>query len=272
MPRWWRHPAVAAMKRRSNLWRFIDTGSLPGAENMAIDEALLACFSSAESSSILRLYGWNPPTFSFGRFQKPAEIIDLHRCRAHGVQVVKRITGGGVIYHGAELTYSLVCPTDFIPGSGRVKEAFFQLTSFLIAFYRQLGLPAVHAVDHYPVEKRLGERTPLCFAGIEGCDILIEGRKIGGNAQRRLKNVIFQHGSIPIRSMANEGNKYLLQPDYGIIERTTSLEEQGVAIEHKQLADLLKNSFAESFNVILNHDILTAAEQKSAAEYMQKTE
>jgi len=135
-----------------------------------------------------------------------------------------------------------------------------------------LGLEACHAVEHCSGAKRLGERTPLCFAGVESCDILVNGRKIGGNAQRRLKNVIFQHGSIPLRQIANEGNTYLVQPDYGIVERTTSLEDQGVTVGVEQLANLLIRSFAESFSVVFKHDELTAAEQEAAAGYMQKTE
>lgn len=253
-------------------WRLIDTGPLSGAENMAIDEALLACFVTGESAPTLRIYGWNPPAFSCGRFQKPEEIINLASCRAGGIQVVKRITGGGVIYHAEELTYSIVCPTDFIPGSSSVKDAFFQLTSFLIKFYRTIGLEACHAVDHYCADKRFGERTPLCFAGVESCDILVNGRKIGGNAQRRLKNVIFQHGSIPIRQMADRANQYLFEPDYELAEQTTSIENQGVTLGYERLVDLLKVSFAESFNVAFTPDGLTGAEWKCAAEHMQKTE
>lgn len=251
-------------------WRLIDTGLLPGARNMAIDEALLACFEPGESSPALRLYGWSPPAFSYGRFQNPEEIIDLDRCRADGIQVVQRITGGGVIYHANELTYSLVCPTDFSSASGSVKEAFFRLTSFLLSFYRNLGLPACHAVEHYAETKRFGERTPLCFAGIESCDILISGRKIGGNAQRRLKKVIFQHGSIPLLQMAAKGNRYLLQPDREVAERTTSLESQGVKIGRETLAELLKTSFEGSFGAMLSPACLSEREQKSAGEHMQK--
>lgn len=239
---------------------------------MAIDEALLACFSPAESAPILRLYGWNPPAFSCGRFQQPEKIINLDRCRADAVQVVRRITGGGVIYHAAELTYSLACPADFIPGSRGVKDAFFQLTAFLLLFYRKLGLEACHAVDRHSGDKKLGVRTPLCFAGIESCDILIDGKKIGGNAQRRLRNVIFQHGSIPLRQMAAEGNGYLLQPDDGISARTTALADQGVDSEREQLAELLAASFCESFGIVCHPAQLTEAERKCTAEYMQKTE
>jgi lipoate-protein ligase A len=130
----------------------------------------------------------------------------------------------------------------------------------------------VHAVESCTGEKRLGERTPLCFAGVESCDILIGGRKIGGNAQRRLKHVIFQHGSIPLRQMAAEANQYLLQPDHGIASRTTSLEDLGVIAPRQQLAELLSSSFAESFRIEFVPDVLTAAEQETAGEYMQKLE
>jgi len=250
-------------------WRFIDTGPLTAGENMAIDEALLDCFVAGESSPALRTYGWSPPAFSYGRFQKPEEIIDLDRCCADGIQVVRRITGGGVIYHANELTYSLVCPSDFLAASSGVKAAFFRLTAFLTGFYRNLGLPACHAVEHYPDSKRLGERTPLCFAGVESCDIVINGRKIGGNAQRRLKKVIFQHGSIPLQQMAENGNRYLLHPDRDVAERTTALDILGVKSGRESLAELLKASFEESFGVVLNPACLSEREQCAAGEHMQ---
>jgi lipoate-protein ligase A len=255
-----------------NIWRLIDTGPLPGAENMAIDEALLSCFDPGESRPILRLYGWNPPAFSYGRFQKPEEIIDLGKCRADGVRTVRRITGGGVIYHAAELTYSLVCPVDFIPEAHGVKDAFFHLTSFLLAFYRNLGLEACHAAEHYPGSRRLGERTSLCFAGIESCDILIKGKKIGGNAQRRLKNVIFQHGSIPLRQMADKGNAYLLHPDAEILGKTTSLADEGVKTPAEALAKTIKESFEHCFGVTFDPCSLTENEENCAAGYMQGIE
>lgn len=253
----------------SATWRLIDTGPLTGAENMAIDEALLSCFDPAKASPILRLYGWNPPAFSCGRFQKPEEIVDLEKCAADGIQAVRRITGGGVIYHAGELTYSLVCPVGFIPGSRGVKEAFFHLTSFLLAFYRDLGLEACHAAEHYHGARRLGKRTSLCFAGIESCDILIEGKKIGGNAQRRLKNIIFQHGSIPLQQMVGDGNRYLLHPEPGIVSRTTSLEDEGVNPDRESLAQALQTAFSRTFAVTFSPSTMSTTEQSAAAGYMQ---
>lgn len=250
-------------------WRLIDTGPLPGPENMAIDEALLSCFDPVSSLPILRLYGWSPPAFSCGRFQQPEEILRLERCRADGIPVVRRITGGGVIYHARELTYSLVCPAAVIPDSRSVKAAFFHLTAFLIAFYRRLGLSPCHAVDYHRDGRRLGERTPLCFAGTESCDILLGGRKIGGNAQRRLKEIIFQHGSIPLQQMTEIGAHYLQAPTAGLLESTTSLADEGILLPREELAPLLAESFAKQLGVALSADQLSEAEKQAAAGLMQ---
>lgn len=118
----------------------------------------------------------------------------------------------------------------------------------------------------------LGERTALCFAGVESCDILINGKKIGGNAQRRLKKVIFQHGSIPLVQMADKGDDYLLHPDSTITARTTSLEELGAPLERERLVNLLAAAFEESLGVSLKTGRLRLEERECAGQYMQKTE
>jgi lipoate-protein ligase A len=236
---------------------------------MAIDEALLACFDPATSLPVLRLYGWEPPAFSCGRFQEPGAFLDLDQCRRDAVPVVKRITGGGIIYHAQELTYSLVCPAAAIPDSRSVKAAFFHLTSFLLAFYRNLGLAPCHAEQYHHDGRRLGERTPLCFAGTESCDILVGGRKIGGNAQRRLKETIFQHGSIPLRQMAGIGAAYLPAPSPGLLEATTSLADEGIVLPRDELARLLARSFAEQMGAALVPDEVSAGEMRVAEELMQ---
>lgn len=250
-------------------WRLIDTGPLSGPENMAIDEALLNCFVPDSSLPTLRLYGWTPPAFSCGRFQKPEEILQLAECRKDNIPVVRRITGGGVIYHAGELTYSLVCPVAVLPDNRNVRGAFFHLTAFLLDFYRSLGLAPCHAAHYYRDGRPLGVRTPLCFAGTESCDILLGGKKIGGNAQRRLKETVFQHGSIPLRQMAGIGAHYLTTPAPGLLEATTSLAGEGVLLPRDRLAELLAQSFAERMKVTLTPGTLNGAEQKSAAVLMQ---
>ncbi len=251
-------------------WRFIDTGPCDGPTNMAIDEALLSCFDPAESSPVLRLYGWSPEALSLGRYQKAEESLDLDLCRSAGVPLVRRITGGGIIYHAAELTYSLVCAPRHLPPADSIKESFRILTSFLLAMYRSLGLDAFYAVDRLPRGAVLGERTPFCFAGKESYDILINGRKIGGNAQRRLKNTIFQHGSIPLVNMSDTGARFLREIPAGIRESTTSIGEEGVLLGEDRLKEALKSAFEESLGTTLETGTMTAEERALATRLLDK--
>jgi lipoate-protein ligase A len=246
------------------VWRIIDTGPLSGAENMAIDEALLRSFDPASSQPVLRLYGWEPPALSLGRFQKAAEVLDLERCRIDAVPVVRRITGGGVIYHADELTYSIICSPAQLPPATSIKDSFRELTAFLLAFYRRLGLQAEYAVDAITDSTRLGEKTDFCFAGRETFDILVNGRKIGGNAQRRLKEVVFQHGSIPIVNRAGIGLGYMRDQLAEYAAETSSLMECGIAADRNSLCQELRSAFKDVFSVELLEDACTAGEQESA--------
>ncbi|MDD2365987.1 MAG: biotin/lipoate A/B protein ligase family protein [Desulfuromonadaceae bacterium] len=248
------------MNKPAPLWRLILSRPLPGAENMAIDEALLRSFDPVKSQPLLRLYSWNPPTLSLGRFQNAADVLDLERTAASDVPIVRRITGGGVIYHTEELTYSLVCAPEQIPPANSVKDSFRVLTGFLMEFYRRLGLPPGYAADSPLPTERLGGRTPFCFAGRESFDILINGCKIGGNAQRRTKGMIFQHGSIPLNNRSETGLMYMRDRRTAQIDAVTSLSDCGVRTSVDELAQLLQHSFRDHFGVTLQTSELTEIE------------
>lgn len=232
---------------------------------MALDEALLQSFESEPTQPVLRLYGWSPPALSLGRFQKGAEILDLARCRDFAVPVVRRITGGGVIFHADELTYSIICSPHQIPASNSIKDSFRVLTGFLLQFYRKLGLEAAYAVDSKSNGEKFGQRTQFCFAGKETFDILINGRKIGGNAQRRRKQVIFQHGSIPLIGRIEDGIRFLRLPPAGLENIVTSLSEEGIASDSETLKARLKNAFCNSLDAVLIDEPVRDAEQELAA-------
>lgn len=235
---------------------------------MATDEALLRCFDPAASLPILRLYGWNPPALSLGRFQDAATVLDLPRCANEGVAVVRRITGGGVIYHADELTYAIVCAPHHIPPAASIKDSFRVLTGFLLDFYRHCGIEAGYACDAAPAGTLLGERTHFCFAGRETFDILANGHKIGGNAQRRTKGIIFQHGSIPLVNRAATGVSYLRDKAPEQAADTVSLAECGVTAERSVLSQELLTAFSERFGVLVREDALSEREQALRAELL----
>lgn len=251
----------------SSVWRFIDTGFLDGAANMAQDEALLTSFNPATSLPVFRLYGWNPPAFSIGKFQDAGQALDLDRCKKAGIQVVRRVTAGGIIYHAEEVTYSIVCAPQHIPEVRTVKESFKKLCGFLLLSYRKLGLDPAFAVDsHFPGVK-LGERTALCFAGKEEYDIVIGGRKIGGNAQRRKKDIVFQHGSIPLRNCLTEALGFVRESarSDSLAQGTVSLEELNIAPQAGLVKDILADSFQQCFAVTLLRSGLEPAEHQAAS-------
>lgn len=254
------------MSDKRQAWRLIDTGPGDGAANMAVDEALLNRFIPGWSAPVLRLYEWAPPALSLGRFQKREEVLDTARCAAAGVPIVQRITGGGVIYHGKELTYSLVCSPVHVPPAASIKDSFRVLTSFLLRFYQKLGLDAAYAVAHPSSDKTvLGTRTDFCFAGRESYDILVEGRKIGGNAQRRQREVIFQHGSIPLANEALRGASFLRHPPEAVDEVAGALADFRVRRRIADLKPLLVDAFRETIGGALLEDSLTDGEREDAA-------
>lgn len=250
-------------------WRLIDAGPLDGPSNMALDEALFSCFDSKRSLPVLRLYGWHPPALSLGRFQEAEAALRLDLCAAEGVPVVRRMTGGGIIFHADEVTYSIVCTPEQI-GEGRgVKDGFRRLCGFLLCAYRHLGLDAGFAIDGNPARERLGERTPFCFAGKEEYDVLVNGRKIGGNAQRRTRDAIFQHGSIPLVDRVEDGLRYLKAPAPGA-KRAVSLAGLGLQPDPDRMKQVVISSFQEALGVRLELSRLTD-EEMSVAERLEAT-
>src|SRR5690349_2496197 len=94
-------------------WRLLNDPPASGAWNMAVDEALLEGVASGRSPATLRFYSWRPACLSLGYFQ-PFGIVDVSGCRARGVDVVRRPTGGRAILHDRELTYSLTLPASVL--------------------------------------------------------------------------------------------------------------------------------------------------------------
>lgn len=228
---------------------------------MATDEALLNCHKPGHP--VFRVYGWEPPALSIGRFQNARTALNLDICGQNRIPIVRRITGGGIIHHHDELTYSLVCTQDDIASGLSVKESFRILCGFLLLFYEKLGLNAEFALSAFP-KSRLGVPSAFCFAGKEEYDITVNGKKIGGNAQRRFKNIIFQHGSIPLRLNREETSRYLTEKPNGLDTSATCLEELGVSVDLKGLKVLLKESVLAHFKTGLSDQELSPGESAAA--------
>ena len=109
------------------------------AMNMAIDEAILLA-QKEQPNPTLRFYGWTQPAFSFGYFQDIAEAVDMDACRAEDIELVKRMTGGGTVVHGWELTYTLILPRS--DGEISVANVYQRIGQSLVKAFQKLGVPA----------------------------------------------------------------------------------------------------------------------------------
>ena len=162
-------------------WRLLKQTTQNAFANMAIDEAILQARIAERVPNTLRLFCWRPSAVSIGRFQNIHNEVELEHCHVHGVDVVRRITGGGAVYHDSadEITYSVIARRDDL-GTDDVAEAYSRICNGLIK--------AVHT---------LGVNAEYSEGDVKQCpNITVHGRKISGSAQAHRKGVILQHGTL----------------------------------------------------------------------------
>ncbi len=240
-------------------WRLIDTGTGSAAWNMAVDEVLLEGFAQS-ALPVLRLYSWEP-SLSFGRFSKPHGSIDFTRLEQQRVACARRLSGGGVLVHGGDLSYTLIVPRGVLKEKS-VKENYRYLCRFLIRLYEKMGLKAEFAQDFGAKINH----SNICLAGHEPYDILIGGKKMGGNAQRYTSRALFQHGTIPI-TLDDTLFEPFFREESGLGD-SASLEKLGIALNAQRVAEMAVESFCETFETRVVSGGLTPAEEKRAKELL----
>jgi len=162
---------------------------------MAVDEAILESTSRGDSLPTLRLYAWTPPCLSLGHAQPYADV-DLSRLRAHGWDLVRRVTGGRAILHTDELTYSIAGPADNPILAGSVLESYNRIAQALLRAVRDLSLPVEMKEGKADAD---GNPNPVCFEVPSTYEITAAGgKKLIGSAQARRKDGVLQHGSLPL--------------------------------------------------------------------------
>ncbi len=229
---------------------------------MAIDEAILRGYIAGIVPPTLRIYGWRPRGISLGYFQKVNEVLNIEKCKEFDVNFVRRTTGGEAIFHGDDVTYSIICSKKDLQLPESVKESFKGICSFLINAYRILNLPARYFCEEksFLLRKKYSE---FCFATNQSFDIAISGKKIGGNAQRRKKEVIFQHGSIPIRFKVGEIKQFFCEELTAIEDNVLSLENAlGRNVTFEDFSSILIDSFRQTFSVKLIEGSLSSFEME----------
>jgi lipoate-protein ligase A len=171
-------------------------GAYGAAENMRRDSARLEWLEQGnDARATLRLYRFDPPGITLGHLQDPLRELDADRCRAAGIEWAVRPTGGRAIFHAEEWTYSFAARLDDPRWGGTLDQSYAAVGALLLRSLLRLGVPAERAGEHRATGSG-SERSAACFASTTPHEILLQGRKLVGSAQRRLRRAFLQQGSL----------------------------------------------------------------------------
>jgi lipoate---protein ligase len=164
-----------------NYWRLITLETHNAFMNMAIDEAIMQSRIKNLVPNTIRLYQWQPSAVSVGKNQRPNATVYVDKCHKLGVDIVRRNSGGGTVYHDqtGELTYSVTAQTSDLDATD-ITAVYMRIYSAITDALRLLGISADYSRGNY-------KNCP---------NLTVNTRKISGSAQTIKRNIIQQHGTL----------------------------------------------------------------------------
>jgi lipoate-protein ligase A len=285
-------------------WRFLFTGERDAFFNMALDEAILQSCQRGQALPTLRLYLWKPPGVSIGYFQSLEKTVDLNKCKESNIDVVRRITGGRVVLHENEITYSLCASIHKYPELGEnINETYRKISFALLESLKILKVFGewvkpnreripIDSTGSIPLISRCSinslKASPLqvtedsnfskpCFMSNSRYEITVAGKKLIGSAQRREKDCFIQHGSIPLGKgkadlpdlLREENNKEKRKQE--LEGKSTNLEKiLKRKVEYEEMISALKFGFSKFFEVEMNEKDITQKELRMTQLLKQK--
>jgi len=208
--------------------------------NMAIDEAILTARSAGQVLNTLRFYRWQPSAVSIGKNQTPENEVYLDACKHQGVDVVRRISGGGTVYHDfeGEVTYSVTAKTaDF--GTGDITSVYMQIYEAITDALRLLGIPA-----------------DFSSGDAKNCpNLTVNGKKISGSSQTVTRSVVLQHGTL-LRSVDLPKMFTLLKLKDATCTQAVDIAKRKITsiqneLGHVIMLETVANALAQGFRAIL---------------------
>lgn len=190
------------MKSIKSMRIFPRLTSCPGM-NMALDEAVFDSLRAGNSQPYLRFYSWRPWTLSFGYFQKIERLVDVEKVRNHGLGLVRRMSGGKMVFHADELTFSTGFPLQCLRSRNQALSKFLD-------FFKEIMSPFVDALQTLGLAARFSKISEIapardarihCFASGAGHSVYLDNRKLIGAAGIVKDDCIAVHGSIILSRM-----------------------------------------------------------------------
>jgi lipoate-protein ligase A len=240
-----------------NTWRLIPLETHNGYMNMAIDEAILTSRIKNFVPNTIRLYQWQPSAISIGKNQNPQQEIHTQALKKLGVDLVRRTSGGGTVYHDqtGEITYSATAQTQDL--GKNITAVYTQIYAAITDALRLLGIPA----DFNPSNQK---NCP---------NLTVKGKKISGSAQTLRHSVIQQHGTLLLsvdlprmfQLLRIKGvDNCSLAAQIATRKITSVQNELGHPVTAQTAANALTQGFKATLKIHLNEGKLTQYEQALA--------
>ena len=246
-------------ENKAKEWKLIiDKIPLKGSFNMAVDEYLLHSLEE-DSQTYLRFYQWEKPTVSLGYSQNIGEVSNLDYCLGNGIDIVRRITGGKLVLHHHEITYS-VCSSDNKTFPPRLSDSYRLISEALIHGLKKMGINS-YLASEAPASYVKGNMP--CFSYPARNEIEVDGKKIVGSAQKRLGTRFIQHGSIPVGD--NGGLLELvssLKGGEGKVRMTSLSQVLGRKVSFEWAVERLGEGFSEYFGIDPKPKIFSTKEKE----------
>ncbi len=238
-------------------WRLLSLQTNNAFTNMATDEAILNARIAEKVPNTLRFYRWLPSAVSVGKNQVPENEVYMDACKKFGVDVVRRISGGGTVYHDfeGEVTYSIIAKTsDF--GAGDITSVYMQIYGAITDALRILGVPA-----------------DFSSGDAKNCpNLTVNGKKISGSSQTITRGVVLQHGTI-LRSVDLPKMFQLLRLKDASCTQAADIAKRKITsiqneLGHNIAPETIVNALAQGFKAILKIQLseggLTSSELETA--------
>jgi lipoate-protein ligase A len=245
----------------STAWRLLIDGDQAGALNMARDVAILEGVAEGISRPTLRLYGWHPPCLTLGRHQS-LDTVDPAFCRHHGIDVVRRPTGGRALLHHLELTYSLTAALGHGPIPRRLQDAYRTICDALVRACGAFGIEAQLTPGEINIALPGPSSGIPCFEAPAGGEVVVANRKLIGSAMRAHGGAILQHGAILL-----DWDSELQAGALGLVDDrslrpliTTFLEQLGRVPDRRELEREIVAAFSQHLGVVFEEAVQTEPE------------
>jgi len=221
-------------------WKVINTGARSASENMELDAALLTDLEWS-TDPILHLYDWDQDAATFGHFINPQKFLTMEAVDRLGLDLAKRPTGGGIVFHLCDLAFSVLIPASHPSFSINPLDNYAFINNQVIEAITRLmpQMPALLSDEPKPLDDHCKH---FCMAKPTKYDVMVGGLKVGGAAQRKTAHGYLHQGSISLGVLSDNYLRDVLASDTLVLEgmRKNSFSLLGESWTKKELSEMRK--------------------------------